>query len=80
MAPGSFSVVHQLPAPKLVVLESVGGLHCNSNGHARGPLEVIVGWNSWSLSNRLDALLLSHVPTALTRVLLLQSCNDIKSE
>jgi hypothetical protein len=29
---GSFSVVYQLPEPKLAVLESVGGLH-NSNGH-----------------------------------------------
>jgi hypothetical protein len=27
------SVVYQLPEPKLAVLESVGGLHRNSNGH-----------------------------------------------
>jgi hypothetical protein len=32
---GSFSVVYQLPEPKLAVLESVGGLHCNSNGHGK---------------------------------------------
>jgi hypothetical protein len=38
---GSFSVVHQPAAPKLVVLESVGGLHCNSNGHARDLLKSL---------------------------------------